>query len=244
MTNQEAQFILQAYRPGGPDAGDALFADALQQARQDPALGAWFAREQAHASALAAKLREVAPPPALRTAILAGARLSGTPARAWWAQPAWLAVAAGVAVLFAATAFLWSQRGPGQAARFETFAASDTAHNQHGGHGAATSALQVVLAQSSTHLGAGLPVDFATLRATGCRTLRFAGHDVVEVCFARNGSEFHLYTVQREDFPQMAAGNATEFGEHEGMSFASWADATHHYVVVSTAGIEAIKGLL
>ncbi len=34
MNNEQAKFILQAYRPGGRDAGDATFGEALQQAIQ------------------------------------------------------------------------------------------------------------------------------------------------------------------------------------------------------------------
>ena len=59
MNNTEAKFILNAYRPNGRDAGDATFRAALDQAKSDPALGAWFAREQAHGIAVAAKLREI-----------------------------------------------------------------------------------------------------------------------------------------------------------------------------------------
>ena len=47
MTNQEAKFTLSAYRANGQDAGDPAFAEALAQAKQDPALGAWLARAQA-----------------------------------------------------------------------------------------------------------------------------------------------------------------------------------------------------
>jgi len=244
MTNQEAQFILNAYRPGGLDAGEALFGDALQQARQDPALGAWFAREQAHATTVAAKLREIAPPPALRAAILAGARMSEAPARSWWMQPAWLAVAAAVTVLLAVTAVVWPQRASAQADRLTNFAVDDTLYGRHGGHGAPGGALSVLLGQPSTRLGAGLPVDFTALRATGCRTLTLAGHDVLEVCFARGDNQFHLYMVQQADFPRLPAGEIADVGTRGGMSFASWADSTHHYVVVSNAGVAAIKGLL
>ncbi len=242
MTNQEAQFILNAYRPGGHDAGEPLFGDALQQARQDPALGAWLAREQKHAGTVAAKLREMAPPPALRAAILTGARMSETPARSWWSRPAWLAVAAAAAILLVATAVVWPERTSAQLAQLTNFAVDDMLHAQHGSHGAPAGALVALLSQPSTHVALGLPVDFAGLRATGCRTLSLAGHDVLEVCFARGPNEFHLYMVQSADFPRLPASE--ELGNHEGVSYAAWADATHHYVVVSNAGVAAIKGLL
>lgn len=53
MSNNGAKFILSAYRPGGRDAADPAMAKALAQAKGDPALGAWFVREQAHDAAVA-----------------------------------------------------------------------------------------------------------------------------------------------------------------------------------------------
>ena len=92
MNNSEAKFILNAYRPGGRDADDATFGAALAQARNDPALGAWLVREQAHGAAVAAKLRVVAPPAGLREAILTGARRDapgGSNRHGWRWRRAW-----------------------------------------------------------------------------------------------------------------------------------------------------------
>jgi hypothetical protein len=246
MTNQEAKFTLSAYRPGGSDAGDPMFGDALTQAQRDPVLGAWFATEQRHGSGVSARLREIAPPPGLREAILAGARASGgMPVRSWWTRPGWMALAASVAVMIGVTATaLWRHSGPAQMDRLEAFAVDDTLHGRHGSHGDAANALNVLLSQPTTHLGGQLPVDFATLRATGCRTLSFAGHDVIEICFTRGGAEFHLYALQSADFPGLPASAGTESGTREGMGFASWVDAAHRYVLVSAAGMEAIRHLL
>ncbi|HZL45889.1 MAG TPA: hypothetical protein VFC28_06650, partial [Opitutaceae bacterium] len=72
MNNEQARFLLRAYRPSGRDAGDPAFADALRQAQGDPALGTWFAGEQAFDAAVAAKMRALAPPAGLREAILTG----------------------------------------------------------------------------------------------------------------------------------------------------------------------------
>ena len=43
MTNERAKFVLGAYRPNGADAKDPMFAEALEQAKRDPNLAAWFA---------------------------------------------------------------------------------------------------------------------------------------------------------------------------------------------------------
>ena len=130
-----------------------------------------------------------------------------------------------------------------QTARFTAFALDDTAHGKHGGHGEAMGALQVMLSQPTTHLSARLPVDFAALRATGCRTLSFAGHDVLEVCFNRDGRWFHCYIASRVDFPGMSNPGA-EFVQQTQLASVSWSDATYHFVVVSEAGLDAVKRLL
>ena len=74
MTTQEAKFLLSAYRPDGRDAADPFFAEALAQARSDPELAAWFAREQAMDARISERLGGIVPPQALRESILAGAR--------------------------------------------------------------------------------------------------------------------------------------------------------------------------
>jgi hypothetical protein len=101
-----------------------------------------------------------------------------------------------------------------------------------------------MLSQSSTRLGGMLPVDFSTLRLSGCRTIRFAGRDLLEVCFEREGGEFHLYMVRREDFPGLKARSTARFDERNGVGLAAWSDATYHYVVAGKAGVAALKRLM
>ncbi|MEO6875163.1 MAG: hypothetical protein ABI222_10115 [Opitutaceae bacterium] len=244
MSNNEAKFILGAYRANGRDADDATFGAALAQARSDPALGAWFARTRAHDAAMAAKLREIAPPVGLREAILAGARASRAPRKDRRFPTMWLALAASVAVLLAVTATFWPNRAAAEAAKFAAFAVTDTARGGHEGHGEAAGALQSMLANPATHLGAGLPMDFTALRTSGCRTLNFAGHDVLEVCFQREGAWFHCYIARAGDFPARAAGAPATFTSDPHFASASWSDAAYHFVVVSNAGVEAVKRLL
>jgi len=96
VNNHEAKLILQAYRPGGEDASDPLFAEALEQARRDPELQKMACRNK---TALEARLQA-----RLQTAIPVPARIEIRPARAcgkfhapapWWFQPVKLAAAAG-----------------------------------------------------------------------------------------------------------------------------------------------------
>jgi hypothetical protein len=250
MNNTEAKFILNAYRPNGCDAGDVAFSAALDQAKADPALGVWLAREQAHGAAVAAKLREVAPPAGLRDAILTGGRMSGgnvtalPSQRVRWVQPLWLAAAAAVALLLTVSAVIWTKRAPADEP-LTSFALNDALETQaHGGHGAATGALQATLSNSSTRLTAALPISFATLRSNGCRTMSVAGRDVLEVCFQRDGNLFHCYIARIEDFPGAPVKAGPSFAQSGSVAAATWSDGSHRIVVASVAGRAAVQRLL
>ena len=246
MNTEQAKFILRGYRPNGADAGDATFSEALEQAKHDFVVRDWFAREQALDGAISAKLSQIPAPAGLREAILAGGRMTApaTSRRSWWRQPVWLAAAAGVAVLLTVTLALW----PSQAVAggsLDDFAVLDSRHSEtHGGRGEETGRLQAALSQTTTHLGSPLPVSFADLHKNGCRTLSFRQHEVLEVCFKRNGVWFHCYIAQRADFPTLAAAVAPSLVDREGASVASWADSSLLYVVVSKAGRAALEQLL
>ncbi|MDI1336377.1 MAG: hypothetical protein PSU94_09370 [Lacunisphaera sp.] len=246
MNNVEAKFILQGYRPDGADAGDATFAAALEQTRADPALHEWFALEQAFDRAISAKLGLIQPPAGLREAILAGGRVTSpvTTQRSWWQQSVFLAAAASIAVLFALGLALWPRSAAASAGLME-FALNDTMLDKnHGGHGEDTAALQTMLSSPANQLSRGLPVDFAALRKAGCRTLNFQEHPVLEVCFKRDGAWFHCYIAQRADFPALVAALSPVLADKSGASIASWADASHLFVVVSKSGRAPLERLL
>ena len=75
MNNQEAKFILSAYRPSGEDACDAAFAAALEQVNRDPDLGAWFAEKRALDIATSEANSSILIPPDRRDKIIAGAKV-------------------------------------------------------------------------------------------------------------------------------------------------------------------------
>ncbi len=107
MNNTEAKFILRAYRPGGQDASDPQFAEALQQARLDPELARWFAEQAALDTAIGGQLQAVRVPADLKASILAGRKIVPVPVASWWRRslhPA--AAAAALAVTFATIGYL------------------------------------------------------------------------------------------------------------------------------------------
>lgn len=238
MNTTEAKFILQARRPDGQDDSDPRFAEALEQARRDPALAAWAAREQAFDTAVAGKLRAVQPPAGLRAAILAGARMS-RPAP-FWRRPQVLALAASVAIVIGLAAAWPLLRPAADTERLALGVMNEVGSESH--HAAMPQAhgrLHALLTDSSTRLAAGLPLDFARLKADGCRSLRIGGREVLEVCFERGG-EFHLYVAKRADFK---GEGPPMFRERGTLATVTWTDSRHTYVLVSGDGAAALRNV-
>jgi hypothetical protein len=72
MSNDETKLILRAYRPGGQDASDPLFAGVLAQVRHNRELQKWFAEECVFDLHFQVKLRKaIAIPPDLKANLLA-----------------------------------------------------------------------------------------------------------------------------------------------------------------------------
>lgn len=245
MTTDQAKFILSAFRPNGSDADNPAFGDALRMAGDDPLVGRWFEQSRAHDAAVAAKLRTLAPPPGLREAILAGGRVSrpGRSRDRRWGWAAGLAAAAAVAAL--ALVSLRTSEGPGStSAAFATFAVDDMVHGSHGSKGEAAGALIASLQAEGSSMPSAGNIDFERLRETGCRTLTFAGHDVLEVCFARSGAEFHLYVTRRDGPMAKSIATAPSFIQQAAGAAVVWADGRYDYAVASQAGAEALRRLL
>jgi hypothetical protein len=70
MDSRQAKEILALYRPGSIDAADPLMAEALDQARRDPELAAWFQEHCAVYTAIRGKLKSIPVPPGLKRTII------------------------------------------------------------------------------------------------------------------------------------------------------------------------------
>lgn len=244
MNNDEAKFILSAYRSNGADANNAVFCEALQQVKQDPALAAWFARVQAHDSAVVAKLAQIQPPPGLREAILTGGRVSRSsrfrgPAR-------WMALAAAVTILVTGAALYGLKKPADLHDPLASLALQDTAFDRHGGHGEEVKLIQEKLAQPAVRLSQGLALDLEALRSTGCRTLAMNGKEVIEVCFNRNGTWYHLYATKGTSSRNTKKNTAPTFYQRDQFCCASWSDPTTglRYAVIGTGNEEVFRNLL
>ena len=225
MDNQEAKFILNAYRPGGQDATDPRFAEALEQARRDPTLERWFRESVAFDAAVAEKFRAIEVPPALRDSILAGAKVSH-PLR--WTSPLikW-AIAALVTLTAIAGSLIWHSARPARLAGWQSHAlvlvSSIERHElkfdaQSHDAGELVSWLQA----SDAPAAQKLPQSLEKLESLGCKTFLWNQELASVICFRRpEGGLIHL-VVRRAS----AASDRTIKGEPELVQQGEWATAT------------------
>jgi hypothetical protein len=247
MNNEQAKFVLQAYRPNGRDAGDPVFCEALRQAQADPILGAWLAREQAIDAAVAAKLRACAAPLELREAILTGAQVS-TSAPLFWRRPAaWMAFAASLVVIATLAATYWFRStGPAFATfdQMAKFALVEPLSAHTGPHADRLGALGAWLENPANRKVEAPPVDLAQLKAQGCRTVSIAGHEVFEICFKRGDGWYHLYLARRSDFAAGENAGVPVVLAQAQRSVAFWADQRLVYVLMAGGGPEMLRRIL
>lgn len=240
MDNEEAKFILRAYRPSGADAADPKFADALDQAKRDPALSHWLQKEQTLDRVVAEKMQRVAIPSDLRESILAGAKVSALPP--WWTRPYFKLAIAACLIVTVGLAFNYSlARRRSLVNRVAEVAIDDVLHGHHGNRGEAVAQLENVLENASFHLSNGaMPANLTALESNGCRMVQIDGTNVAEICFARAGRYYHLYVMDRMG----GMSKKPRMFEYDGGRAAAWTDEHNSYVVATTASASELKNIL
>jgi hypothetical protein len=243
MNNQEARFILSAYRPNGLDRDDAQMRGALDHAAGDPALMEWFRAGQEFDRAFAHALQSIPPPADLRAGVLAGARVSH-PRR--WDTPIW-AIAAAVALVATIAAFLFPWFRPPEFAGWQEKALSylsgtvildrqspDTAELQ-----------EWLRANRSPAAGAALPPALAGLKAAGCKTLTWNGTPVSIICFHLGGDRLvHLVIVNRDSLPSAPPFDSPRFASSGHWNTASWSTGDKSMMLATDAPVDVLKRLL
>jgi hypothetical protein len=235
MKNQEARLILQAYRCGGQDASDPLFAEALEQARRDPELQKWFAEENALDARIQASLQTAIPiPRELKSNLLAQGKIARpTPWR--WFQPLKLAAAAAVLLLLGLAAFLLLPRKPAQLASFrETMARYSMQQQGHVAYESHDMAkIQQWLQDRGMETNFELPAVLHGGPAQGCRVVDWNGRKATMLCFVLDdGEHMDLFVMDRVGLPNLPEGGAPRFAEANGLKTATWAKDDKVYLLI------------
>ena len=238
MNNEEAKLILQAYRPGGQDANDPRFREALEQAQRDPELARWFANEQALDSRISDKVKAAIKPPAhLKSQLLAQRKIVRPVA--WWKMPAWQLAAAACLALLVTITVVWLK--PVRTTGFAQYRneMADFAGHKLDRLDLMSRDLPEVrrwLAQKESHGNLVIPAGLDGLPSLGCRLLDWKGHKVSLVCFElENKQVAHLLVVDSTAFKD-APAESPVFNQVGDVATASWSRGGKTYVVASKGG--------
>lgn len=231
MNRDQARLLLQVYRPGGQDADDPEFADALELAAKDQVLAQWFAEEQSFDAALSRGLKESPVPADLKASILADWKV--VELSPWWrARPRIAAVAAGFAVLFGLAGLWFTSRAASFAGFRNEIVQLAWSGEQH--LDLRTSDHREIrqwLNQRGAMGDFALPVGLRNLPTVGVRSLDWQGHKVGMVCFLDGPMHMHLFVMERTDFSDTPLRDVPQFEDCAGWKTVSWSQAGKTYVL-------------
>lgn len=244
MNNEEAKFILQAYRAGGQDANDPQFAEALNQAQKDPEVAAWFAQEKSLDTAISQKLKAYPVPPSLKSGILAGRKV--VQLRPAWQRPVVWALAASVAFLITFFA-LWPNLNPASLGSYR----KEMAARLTDGHyllqmtNEDMTKLRQYLATQAGHSDFVLPAGLEGKPGVGCQVLDWNGKKVTLICMRTDQSGFvHLFVINRTDLPNPPPQGAPLFAKAGDWMTAAWTLGDKSYLLTGRTDRDTLASLL
>jgi anti-sigma factor RsiW len=256
MNREEAKLILQAYRPGGQDAGDPQFAEALALAKTDPELAAWFARQQKFDALISREIKSLPAPPDLKEKILAlenpqRQKTIELPAPAWWRNlfsfnpPVTWAMTAAVFILCGIVIF-WKQ--PENSVHFANYSAQMVyaAVNDSNHVDVENKNMKQIVAWLGEHHGENnfvLPVALnGDSGLVGCRVLDWHGQKVSMLCYGLSGSgHVDLFVANSNIFPDAPPEDKPQFVSSGGMPTASWSHDGEAYLMVGHGDMGALE---
>jgi anti-sigma factor RsiW len=247
MDFETAKLILQSYRPGGQDAGDPHFAEALALVKSEPGLAAWFAQQQKYDAWVSGKIKSLAAPADLKAKILSREnplrqKTLELPAPAWWrslfsfsSPVAWTMAAV---LLILGFAVFWKESG--NRAPFAEYSARMVYAAEHDANHVEieNKDLKQVMTWLAEHHGENkfvLPVALnGDNGLMGCRVLDWHGQKVSMLCYGLSGSSHvDLFVAAANAFPDAPPEDQPQFVSSGGLPTASWSHDGKAYLLVS-----------
>ena len=232
MNSAQAKTILIACRPGTDDLRTPEADEALELARQDPELRAWWKDQQRFHEQISASLGGIEAPDHLRDSILARARTVKLPL---WRQPAALAAAAAIVLLLSAVA-IWRNQSPADDS-FEIFRSRMVRNVLRQYRMDITTAdmtrVRQFLATNNAPADFVFPPKVNHLPVMGAGLLSWRDRRVSMVCLdgGTNGTVF-VFIVDSRALSQVP--RERELAQISDLNTVSWSDAGKIYVMAGT----------
>jgi hypothetical protein len=249
MDNREAKFILNAYRPGGQDASDPRFAEALGQVRRDPILQRWFDESVAFDAAMTEKLSATPVPSYLRESILAGVKVTRAPQ---W-KNRWRKWAIAAAVILSATlgVLIWHNARPAPVAGWQLQALdailSSIARNESHFDLISRNPAELVTWLRANHAPAGktLPQNLNKLPSIACKTFFWHGKPVSLICFTLpEGRAIHLVIANASAKSDRAIKHKAKVIQQGNWATATWREGDMVYMLALEGSRDELRPYL
>ena len=240
MNSEEAKSILKVYRSGGQDAGNPLFAAALEQAKNDPKLARWLAEQHSFDAAVISAVKSIPVPRDLKASLLPERKI--TPLPLWHGWPVRLAAAAAVIAL-AAVSIFWLKKGSHDFNDYRTEIVEASWDNSpHLEYSSATlKDAQQWFVHQQAHGDFVLPAGLGEFQAYGCRVLEWHDQKVSFVCLLDGMKHLHLFVVDSQAMRNLPSSSLPDFENCAGWKTISWSQGDKLYVLTGMNYLSFIK---
>jgi hypothetical protein len=254
VTELEAKQILLLCRPDTDDIREPDCAAALDVARGNPALAAWFAAQSAVHRAVRQKLRSLSAPEGLREQILSECGAWRQQRRQRQARLALVSIVGGVLL---ALAMFWLERPP----RVREVVTFDVWQQRMIGavqrqyvmtlESADLERIRAHLAESRAPSDYVLPEGLTRLKATGCGVLSWQEKPVAMLCFhsgrplpPEEKTDVFLFVVDRAAVPDAPAVSSPQTRRVDGFATAVWSTDERVYLLAVTGDERLLREYL
>ncbi len=245
MNKIEAKLVLANYTLGEPPADDPRFEEALELAKTDSELMAWWNRARENDAVIKEKLQNFEPPSDLRAALNASLENDSKRQSRRRSITRYLALAASLMIVASIyfqfivdrsdeysgplvdRAFNYSFDGP----RLKYF-------NKD------TTKITDWLEQQNFELPPQLPPRFLAQKGIGCRPLNWSDSKVAIICVDAE-VVYHLFVAKGEEFEDVNLSDTFEYEKRKaGWTVSKWESQGHVFVLTAKASQERMESML
>ena len=247
MNLQEAKTVLLRWRPGHGDLRDPEIAQALELARNEPALHDWLEKQRSFQKSLEKSFREAPVPPELRRRLLAQG--NALRRRAWWQPSIWAAAAGFILLLSVAAQWMKAPRvNSFDVFRDRTVRGIQRVYPPMEIMTNDAERIRQFLASRKAPSDYVLPKGLSNLPVIGAGIMNWQGKGVSMVCLNSTTSQGTLFLFVmdaasiRNPPPELSA--SPEFVSVFRMMTASWTSGGKVYLLAGYGGMEALHRFL
>lgn len=242
MTKEEAKFILAALHNNEKERFDPGVTEALRMAETDPDLADWFADMLEFDDFISGELDEHLVPPELEGDIRAALNMS---TRSPSNTRRWIAggIAAAAALIVAFLGLQWFDQNDSPEPTLASFKQNmaTTLGSLKGVDFVSSDPVSVVnfVRSCGSAFEGTIPATLEGGKLVGCKILDWNGHEVVLVCFAREGDEIpclHLFTIDASAIPGLDDGEKTEVSRDDTWVAKAWRSGEQLHMLLEKVG--------